>query len=78
MNLPTEIARFYIPEENRIAAEMRYRGSKHNPIVTFIGAAVLLFGVAYLTYTYLPGLLDSYSDMISSITDQTGGKDIQT
>jgi len=67
--IPYDIARFYIPEENRIAAEMRYRGGRGNPIVTFIFSAIAIFAVAALLYILIPNVIESYSNAFAEAND---------
>lgn len=50
-------ARFYIPEDNRIRAELRY-SAKGSDIFMLIITAVVSLMIAYLAATYLPDLLN--------------------
>lgn len=50
-------ARFYISEENRIRAELRY-SEKGSDIFMLIISALVFLMLAYLAVTFLPDLLD--------------------
>lgn len=72
--IPTKLdwdsARFYLPEENRIAAELRYRVEKH-PIRNFILAAVGLFAVALFANFVIPELLQMLDNFITSVKPES-------
>lgn len=56
-------ARFYISEENRIRAELRYSAKGSDVFMLIITALVFLM-IAYLAVTYLPDLLQLLKDNI--------------
>lgn len=64
MNLKT--ARFYIPEEMRIKAEIRYH-RKGTDWVTFVLALVVFAAIALAIYYLLPELLTMLDNLISEI-----------
>ena len=51
--------RFYVAEDNRYRAEVRYDGKNNTLPIVIISAAVLA-GVAYLCIKYLPKLLELF------------------
>ncbi len=53
---------FWLPEEKRIGAEVRFREERH-PVMTFIIAAVLLFIVACLAIRLVPQFIEVYSNI---------------
>lgn len=54
--------RFYLPEENRIGAEVRFREERH-PVMTLIIAAIVLFIVAFLAIRFVPQFIEVYSNI---------------
>ncbi len=64
------IARFYIPEEKRISAELRFTPEKH-PVRTFVLAAVGLLALAVFTVTVLPQLLAMADSLITQVKPQS-------
>jgi hypothetical protein len=61
--LNVETAKFYIPEENRIRAELRY-SSKGTDIFSIIIAVILFMAVAYGALLLLPMISDLISSML--------------
>lgn len=59
-------AKFYLPEEKRIAAELRYQVEGH-PIRNFIIAAVGLFAAAFFAVYAVPELLQMLDNFITSV-----------
>lgn len=55
-------ARFYISEENRVRAELRYN-EKGSDIFMLIITALVFLMIAYLAVEYLPALLDLMKDI---------------
>lgn len=56
-------ARFYIPEDNRIRAELRY-SEKGTDVFMLIITALVFLMIAYLAANYLPDLLQFIKDNI--------------
>lgn len=54
--------RFWLPEENRIGAEVRFR-EERRPVMTFILAAVILFAAAFLAIRFVPQFIEVYSSI---------------
>lgn len=54
--------RFWLPEENRIGAEVRFR-EERRPVMTFILAAVILFAAAFLAIKFVPQFIEVYSSI---------------
>jgi hypothetical protein len=65
-----EKARFYLPEENRIAAELRFREEGH-PLRDFIFAAVILFAVAVFAAYAIPELLLMFDNFLTTIKPES-------
>ena len=63
-------ARFYLPEEKRITAELRFSAEKH-PVRSFILAAAGLFALALFTIFVLPELLTMFDNLITQIKPQS-------
>lgn len=63
-------ARFYIPEENRIAAELRFREEEH-PVRNFIFAAVGLFAVSVFAIYAVPELLLMLDNFVSTVKPES-------
>lgn len=53
---------FWLPEEKRIGAEVRFREERH-PVMTFILAAVILFVAAFLAIKFVPQFIEVYSNI---------------
>ena len=64
------IARFYLPEEKRVTAEVRYTVEGH-PIRNFILAAVGLTAAAYFTVVALPELLSMFDNLVTQVRPQS-------
>ena len=64
------LARFYIPEEKRITAELRFSKEEH-PVRNFILAAVGLFALAVFTVFVLPELLTMFDNLITQVKPQS-------
>ncbi len=65
--VPFDTAKFYLPEERRVAAELRFTAEKH-PIRTFLLAAAVLFVVIYAATIALPELLQMLDNLITQLT----------
>ncbi len=65
-----EIARFYLPEEKRITAEVRYAVEGH-PVRNFILAAVGLTAAAVFTILALPELLAMFDNFVTQVRPQS-------
>lgn len=63
-------AKFYIPEENRIAAELRFQAEDH-PVRNFIFAAVGLFAVAIFATYAVPELLLMLDNFIGTVKPES-------
>lgn len=72
--IPTKIdwdrAKFYLPEEKRIGAELRFQVEGH-PIRNFIFAAIALFAVALFINFALPELLQMLDNFITSVQPES-------
>ena len=64
------IARFYLPEEKRVTAELRYSEEKH-PVRSFILAALGLTALALFTIFVLPELLTMVDNFITQVKPQS-------
>ena len=64
------VARFYLPEEKRITAEVRFPAEKH-PVRNFLLAAVGLFAVAYFAVLVLPELLTMFDNLVTQVKPQS-------
>lgn len=60
-------ARFYLPEDKRISAEVRYQKEGH-PILSFILAAIGLFIAAYFATVAVPELLQMLDNFLTDVT----------
>lgn len=65
-----ENAKFYIPEENRAAAELRFREESH-PVCSFILAAVVLLAAAVFAIYALPQLLTMLDNFITQVKPES-------
>ena len=63
-------ARFYLPEEKRITAELRFTPEEH-AVRNFILAAVGLLALAVFTVTVLPELLTLADNLITQVKPQS-------
>ena len=68
--IPYETAKFYLPEEKRIAAELRYTVEEH-PIRNFIFAAVGLFAVACFAVFAIPELLTMFDNFVTQVKPES-------
>ena len=64
------MARFYLPEEKRITAELRYSEEKH-PVRSFVLAALGLLALAAFTIFVLPELLTMVDNLITQVKPQS-------
>ncbi len=67
---PFELAKFYLPEEKRIGAELRYTLEEH-PIRNFILAAVGLFAVACFAVFAIPELLTMFDNFVTQVKPES-------
>lgn len=63
-------AKFYIPEENRIVAELRFQAEDH-PVRNFIFAAAGLFAVAVFAAYAVPELLLMLDNFIGTVKPES-------
>lgn len=63
-------AKFYIPEDNRIGAELRYPKEKA-PVRSFILAAVVLAAVAFFAIYAVPELLTMVDNFVTQVKPQS-------
>ena len=63
-------ARFYLPEEKRITAELRFPPEKH-PVRNFILAALGICAVAYFAVLVLPELLVMFDNFVTQVKPMT-------
>lgn len=68
--LDFDAAKFYLPEEKRVGAELRFQLEGH-PIRSFIIAAVGLFAVAVFANFAVPELLQMLDNFISSVKPES-------
>ena len=70
MDMPTKIsferAKFYLTEENRISAELRFKRERH-PVMSFIFAFIVLAGAAGFAVYVIPELLQMLDNFITSV-----------
>ena len=64
------VARFYIPEENRISAELRFTKEPH-PVRSFLLAFLGLTALAVFTILVLPELLTMVDNLIPELTPRS-------
>ena len=64
------LAKFYIPEENRIAAELRFQSEDH-PIRNFIFSAAGLFAVAVFATYAVPELLLMLDNFVTTVKPES-------
>ncbi|MBE6598134.1 MAG: hypothetical protein E7638_01690 [Ruminococcaceae bacterium] len=65
-DLPMDKAKFYLPEENRTKAEIRFSEAKR-PAASFIFTAVLLIAAAYFSLYAAPELLQMLDNFIGTL-----------
>lgn len=63
-------AKFYLPEEKRISAELRYKSEGH-PILSFIIAAVGLIAAAFFASAVIPELLQMLDNFITTVKPES-------
>lgn len=68
--IPFDLAKFYIPEERRIAAELRFTVEEH-PVRNFILAAVGLFAVACFAVFAIPELLTMFDNFVTQVKPES-------
>lgn len=61
-----ETARFYLPEDKKIEAEIRFTEAK-NPVFTIVITAVLVFAAAVFAMTAAPELMQMLQNFISTL-----------
>ncbi|MBQ7923123.1 MAG: hypothetical protein IJ325_11215 [Clostridia bacterium] len=61
-----DVVKYYLPEEKRIAAELRYENGEH-PIRVLIICIAVLFAAAVLVQKFLPELLTMLDNMITQL-----------
>ena len=59
-------ARFYMPEENRVKAELRFTEVR-NPAGSFIFTVILLVAVAFFAIYAVPELLQMLDNFITTV-----------
>ncbi len=64
------VARFYLPEEKRITAELRFPEEQH-PIRNFLLAALGVCAVAYFAILVLPELLVMFDNFVTQVKPMT-------
>ena len=67
---PFDTAKFYLPEERRITAELRFTEEK-SPVRTFLFCAVLLAVVIAAVTVFLPELLQMLDNLLTQLTPQS-------
>ncbi|MBQ8334345.1 MAG: hypothetical protein IJX93_11300 [Clostridia bacterium] len=68
--IPFELAKFYLPEERRISAELRFAVEEH-PVRNFIFAAVGLFAVACFAVFAIPELLTMFDNFVTQVKPES-------
>lgn len=68
--IPFETAKFYLPEEKRVGAELRFALEEH-PIRNFILAAVGLFAVACFAVYAIPELLTMFDNFVTQVKPES-------
>ena len=66
VKLTLKTAKFYLPEEKRIGAEVKYPTEK-NPVLTFVIGLIILIGVALFLSFAVPELLTMLDNFITSV-----------
>ena len=64
------VARFYLPEEKRITAELRFPAEAH-PVRNFLLAALGICAVAYFAVLVLPELLVMFDNFVTQVKPMT-------
>ncbi|MBQ9717869.1 MAG: hypothetical protein IJV76_07735 [Clostridia bacterium] len=65
--IPFETAKFYLPEERRVAAELRFTPEKR-PVHTFVFTAVILAVVVAAATVAVPELLQMLDNLMTQLT----------
>ena len=65
--IPFETAKFYLPEERRITAELRFTGEK-SPVRTFVVCAAVLAVVIAAATVFVPELLQMLDNLMTELT----------
>ena len=65
-----ENAKFYLPEENRAGAELRFKEEAH-PVRSFILAAVIMLAAALFAIYALPELLSMFDNFITQVKPES-------
>ena len=68
--IPFDVAKFYLPEERRVGAELRFSVEKH-PVRNFILAAVGLFAVACFAVFAIPELLTMFDNFVTQVKPES-------
>jgi len=68
--IPFESARFYLPEERRISAELRFT-AEDRPVRTFILAAAILAAVIVAATIAIPELLQMLDNLMTQLTPES-------
>jgi len=69
-SIPFDVAKFYLPEEKRIAAELRFTVEEH-PVRNFILAAIGLFAVACFAVFAIPELLTMFDNFVTQVKPES-------
>ncbi|MGN1347142.1 MAG: hypothetical protein ACI4V1_10175 [Eubacteriales bacterium] len=67
--VPFDTAKFYLPEERRVSAELRFTTERH-PVRTFLLAAVILFLVVLAATYVIPELLQMLDNFLTQVTPE--------
>ena len=68
--IPFDVAKFYLPEDKRIGAELRFTVEEH-PVRNFILAAVGLFAVACFAVFAIPELLTMFDNFVTQVKPES-------
>ena len=68
--IPFETAKFYLPEERRIAAELRFTEEKA-PVRTFVLCAAILAVVIAAATVFVPELLQMLDNLMTELTPRS-------
>ncbi len=68
--IPFETAKFYLPEDRRIAAELRFT-PEDRPVRTFILCAVLLAAAIFAATLVIPELLQMLDNLLTELTPES-------
>lgn len=72
VSLPMDKARFYMPEENRVKAELRFTEVR-NPAGSFIFTVVLLVAVSFFAIYAVPELLQMLDNFLTTVKPTDSG-----